>query len=87
MRMTEMCKQMELTGVQVSVHHKGFVSEVEALLPGAGCCLGLMSSLSWEVFEPCDLMPGQGGEAPATSPPAVGTAGTAESSGLACGPG
>lgn len=39
------------------------LSQAKAFLPGAGCCLGVMSSLSWEVFKPCDLMAGQGGEA------------------------
>lgn len=58
-----MCKQMELTSVQMSAHDKGLASEAEAFLPGAGCCLGVMSSLSWEVFKPYDLMPGQGWEA------------------------
>ena len=57
-----MCKQMELTGVQMSAHHKGLVSS-QSVSAWSRLLPGVLSSLSWEVFKPCDLMAGQGGEA------------------------
>lgn len=55
-----MCKQMELTRFRCQLITND-LSQAKALLAWSRLLPGVMSSLSWEVFKPCDSMAGQEG--------------------------